>query len=47
MWPDFVVIAPPEFDLLPCIVEIEEPLLIKALVAEPPVEALDVRVLDR
>ena len=46
MRPDFVVIASPEFDLLPGVVEIQEPVLIQAFIAETPIEALDVSVLD-
>ena len=45
--PDFVVVAPPAGDVLPCLVQRLEPVLVQAFVAELAVEALDVAVLRR
>ena len=45
--PDLVVIPPPVLDLGLCVAETGEPVIVQALVAEPPVEGLDVAVLDR
>ena len=47
MRPDLVVVDPVRLDLLPRVVEADEPVFVQALVPELPVEALDVRVLDR
>ena len=47
LWgPDFVVVASPGRDLGLGVVEIDEPVLIEALVAQLAVEALHVAVLD-
>jgi hypothetical protein len=45
--PDGVVVAPPALDQLAGVREAEEPLLVEALVPQPAVEALHVRVLHR
>jgi hypothetical protein len=42
-----VVLDPPLLDDSPCVCRRQEPVLVEAFVAEPSVEALDVRVLDR
>ena len=42
-----VVVAPPEVQLPACIGQVEEHLYVQAFVAQSPVEALDVAVLDR
>lgn len=43
----FVVLLSPEFDRSLGVLEAQEPVLAEALVTELPVEALDVRILDR
>src|SRR4029077_16220320 len=40
-----VVIHPPGFNHLPCVLQIHEPVLVQAFIAELPVEALDERIL--
>jgi hypothetical protein len=45
VWADLVVIDPPGFDGLSCVVQGEEPVLVQALLAELAMEALDVAVL--
>lgn len=47
MWPDFVVIDAPPLDDPLSVGHVEEPMLVEALVAESPVEALHDRVLHR
>jgi len=47
VWPLGVVLDAPVLDDAPCMGHREEPMLVEALVAEAPVEALDVRVLHR
>src|SRR5262245_54001777 len=42
-----VVVDPPSLDLPSCIGKVNEPILVQALVAKLPVEALDEGVLDR
>src|SRR5574343_69947 len=45
VWPDLVVVAPPVGYLRTSLVQRLEPVLVQALIAEPPVETLDVAVL--
>jgi hypothetical protein len=45
VWPHPVVIDPPTFDGLSCIVQVQEPVLVQAFLAELSMEALDVAVL--
>ena len=47
MGPPRVVVLPPAFNRKSGIVERRKPILVRAFVAEPAVETLDVRVLDR
>jgi hypothetical protein len=46
MGPNLVVIPPPGFDFLSCILQADEPILIQAFIPELPVEALDESILD-
>jgi hypothetical protein len=43
---DFVVVAPPGFNLCSCVRQVEEPVLVQAFVPELAVEAFDEGVLD-
>jgi hypothetical protein len=47
MRPFAVVFDAPFFDLVARVVEREEDMLVQAFLAQPRIEALDVRVLDR
>lgn len=43
----FVVVPPPSFDLVPRIIQAEEPMLVEAFLPEPAVEGLDIGVVRR
>jgi hypothetical protein len=45
--PFFVVIPPPSFDLIPGVIQAEEPVLVEAFLPESAVEGLDIGVVGR
>ncbi len=47
MGPDGIVVVAPGLDDPSCCRQAHEPVLVEALVAEPPIEALYVRILHR
>jgi len=47
VWPLFVVIPPPGLNLVPGIIQADEPVLIRAFLPEPAVEGLDISVVGR
>ena len=47
MWAFAIVCDPPLFDLAPRVIERDEDVFVETFLAQPRVETLDVRVLDR
>jgi len=45
--PIFVIVLPPTFDLVPGIIQAEEPVLVEAFLPEPTVEGLDIGIVCR